>query len=157
MEVLVIPILLFLVVCIVLVLLSGNGGHPTDNREPYARDRRGHVWALKVAEGTPHEDYIHDGTPHQNPAVREETRWWFIFAYQVSVSYYPITINGPVMPDLDAIQERVDAARRKGKDVELVTLDATLEREVIKRENGAQLDREVPTGKLAYKLNGGKR
>jgi hypothetical protein len=75
----------------------------------------------------------------------------------VEVSYYPLTINGRVLPDLEGIQERVDAARRQGKDVDLVTLDAGLEREVIKRENGAQLDREVPAGKLAYRLNGRRK
>jgi hypothetical protein len=157
MEVLLFPVLVFLIACIVLVLLSGNGGKQTDSREPYLRDKHGHVWALKVAEGTPHEDYIHDGTPHQNPAVREETRWWFIFPYSIEVSYYPITINGRVLPDLEAIQERVDSARGRGKDVDLVTLDASLEKEVIKRENGAQLQREVPASGLAYKLNGRKR
>ena len=31
------------------------------------------------------------------------------------------------------------------------------EKEVIKRENGAQLDRDVPSGKLAYKMNGRRR
>ncbi len=157
MEVLVIPVLVFLLVCIVLVLLSGNGGHPTDNREPYLRDRHGHVWALCVGPGATHEDYIHDGTPHQNPAVREEGRWWFIFHYTVEVSYYPITINGRMLPDLESLQARVDAARRKGRDVQLITLDASLEKEVIRRENGEQLGREVPAGKLAYKSNGRRR
>ena len=73
------------------------------------------------------------------------------------MSYYPITINGRVLPDLDAIRARVDAARRKGVDVDLVVLDARLEREVIRRENGTQLGRDVPSGKLVYKLNGKRR
>ncbi len=158
MEVLVVPVLVFLLVCVLLVALSGNGGHPVDNREPYFRDRNGHVWALCIGPGTTHEDYIHSGVPHQNPAVREEGRWWFIFHYTVEVSYYPLTAPaGRILPDLESLQARVDAARRKGKDVQLLTLDAGLEREVIRRENGAQLDREVPSGKLAYKSNGRKR
>ncbi len=157
MEALVVPILFVLVILIILALASGNGGKPADSREPYLRDRNGHVWALCIGPGTTHEDYIHDGTPHQNPAVREEGRWWFIFHYTVEVSYYPITINGRMLPDLEGIQARVDAARAQSKDVDLVTLDAALEREVIRRENGAQLGRHVPAGKLAYKLNGRKR
>ncbi len=147
------------VLCVVLLLtlLSGSGGKPVDSREPYLRDRQGHVWALLVGPGVNHEQFIHDGTPHQNPAVREETRWFFIFPYSVEVSYYPITINGRVLPDLEGIQARVDEGRRRGKDVQLVTLDARLEREVIKRENGTQLGRDVDTGDLAYKSNGRKR
>ena len=129
----------------------------TDNREPYARDSRGQIWALKVGAGTPHEDYIHDGTPHQNPAMTTETRWWFIFSYTVDVSYYPITINGRMLPDLEGIQARVDDGRRNGRDVDLVTLTPALEREVIKRENGAQLGRDVSAANLAYKLNGKRR
>ena len=114
--------------------------------------------AIKVGDGTSHTEFIHDGTPHQNPAVKQETRWrLWIFPYEVEVSYYPLTIAGRLLPDLEAIQARVDEGKRKGRDVELVTLDARLEREVIKRENGAQLDRDVPSGKLAYKMNGRRR
>jgi hypothetical protein len=150
-------LILILIVGITLALLSGNGGKPEDNREPYLRDKAGHVYAIQIGPGAAHEDYIHDGTPHQNPAVREEGRWWFVFHYTVEVSYYPITINGRILPDLDAIEARVNAARAKGVDVALVTLDAGLEREVIKRENGEQLGRDVAPGQLAYKLNGRKR
>jgi hypothetical protein len=158
MEVLVVPVLVFLLFCILLVVLSGNGGHPTDNREPYLRDNRGHIWALKVAEGTPHEDFIHDGTAHQNPAVREEGRWWFIFHYTVEVSYYPLTIPpGRMLPDLAALQAQVSTAQQRGRDKRHITLDASLEREVIRRENGEQLGREVPAGQLAYKSNGRRR
>ena len=155
-------VLIFVVVVVAVVLifslLTAPGTKQTDNREPYLRDSKGQVWALKVGDGTSHEEFIHDGTPHQNPAVREETRvrLW-IFPYSVQVSYYPITVNGRILPDLEAIQARVDEGKRKGRDVELVTLSAALEKEVIKRENGAQLDRDVPSGKLAYKMNGRRR
>ncbi len=151
-------IIAVLVVVLIFSLLTAPGSTQTDNREPYMRDGRGLVWALKVGDGTSHEEFIHEGTPHQNPAVREETRvrLW-IFPYSVQVSYYPITINGRMLPDLEAIRARVDEGQRRGRDVELVTLDAKLEREVIKRENGTQLDRDVPSGKLAYRLNGKKR
>jgi hypothetical protein len=151
-------VLLVIVVVIVFSLLVARGTKQTDNREPYMRDAQGAVWALKVGEGTSHEEFIHDGTPHQNPAVREETRWrLWIFPYSLEVSYYPITMNGRVLPDLTSIQARVDEGRRRGRDVELVTLSAKLEREVIKRENGTQLGRDVPSGKLAYKRNGKPR
>ena len=110
-------ILLGIVLVVLFISILGavdKSGKPTDSREPYARDARGRVWALKVGEGVSHEEYIHDGTPHQNPAVRTETRWWFIFSYSVDVSYYPITINGRLLPDLEGIQERVDEGRRRG-------------------------------------------
>lgn len=150
-------LIIVLVLILLLTLCSGNGAKPVDNREPYLRDSSGQVWALLVGPGVNHEQYIHDGTPHQNPAVREEWRWVFIFPYTVEVSYYPITINGQVLPDIQAIQARVDDGRRRGKDVQLVTLDASLEREVIRRENGEQLGREVHPSDLAYKLNGRRR
>ncbi len=145
-------------VCLLIFSMLATGPRKADSREPYMRDGKGHVWAIKVGEGTSHEEFIHDGTPHQNPAMRYETRWrLLIFPYDVEVSYYPITINGRILPDLDAIQARVDEGQRKGRDVELVTLDAKLEREVIRRENGTQLDRDVPSGQLAYKMNGKPR
>ncbi len=153
----IIVLLFVLFLVLVLSFAAGQAAKPTDNREPYLRDNAGHVWALVVGPDTTHEDYIHDGTPHQNPAVRSEWRWFLLFPYEVEVSYYPITINGRMLPDLDAIQTRVDEARKRGKDVQLCTLDAGLEREVIRRENGEQLGRDVSAGNLAYKLNGRKR
>lgn len=147
-----------LVLVLVFSLLVAPGTKQADNREPYARDAKGQVWALKVGDGEPHERYIHDGTPHQNPAVREETRvrLW-IFPYTVEVSYYPITVSSRGLPDIEAIQARVDEGKRRGRDVALVALSAKLEKEVIRRENGTQLDRDVPSGKLQYRLNGKPR
>jgi hypothetical protein len=154
----VIIIIVLLAIILLLSLCAGTSGKKADTREPYLRDRSGRVFALKVGPGVSHEDYIHDGTPHQNPAVLEEGRWFlFLFYYTVEVSYYPITINGRMLPDLEGIQARVDAGRRRGQDVDLVTLDTSIERQVIQRENGAQLERNVATGALAYKLNGKRR
>ncbi len=153
----IVVLIIVLLLILALSIAAGQRAKPVDSREPYLRDRSGHVWALLVGPGVNHEDYIHSDVPHQNPAVREETRWFFIFPYSVEVSYYPITINGRILPDLEGIQARVDEGRRRGLDVELVTLDATLEREVIRRENGEQLGRDVDAGDLAYKLNGRKR
>jgi hypothetical protein len=154
----IIIVVLVVVIVFSLIVKLDHGTRPADNREPYMRDAGGQVWALKVGDGTSHEEFIHDGTPHQNPAVREETRWrLWIFPYSLEVSYYPITVSGRNQVNLEAIQARVDDGRRRGRDVELVTLDARLEREVIKRENGTQLDRDVPGAKLAYKLNGKPR
>ena len=102
----VIIVVLFLVLVFSLMTLPGT--KQADNREPYLRDSKGQVWAIKVGDGTSHEEFIHHGTPHQNPAVREETRvrLW-IFPYIVAVSYYPLTSAGRILPDLDAIQARV--------------------------------------------------
>jgi len=153
-----IVILFAILLGILIFSMLAVGTRPVDSREPYLRDAKGRVWALKVGEGESHENYIHDGTPHQNPAVRYETRWRLLFfPYEIQVSYYPITINGRLLPDLDAIQARVDEGQRRGRDVELVTLDKNLERDVIRRENGTQLGRDVPSGQLAYRLNGKKR
>lgn len=151
-------LILFLLAIVLLAYLSSGSGKPSDTREPYLRDRSGNVFALKVGPGVNHEQFIHDGTPHQNPAVRDEGRWFcFLFYYTVEVSYYPITINGRILPDIEGIQARVDEGRRRGKDVELVTLSPELERQVILRENGEQLGRDVDAGRLAYKLNGKRR
>lgn len=143
-------------------VMSGDRGRQSDDREPYFRDRRGNIWALKVGPGTPHEGYIHDeaagqAEPHQNPAVVEETRWWLLFSYSVEVSYYPLTINGRLTPDIDAIQKRVDAGRREGADVDLVTLDKELERQVIVRENAGQLAAGVPARQLTHRIDGKRR
>lgn len=133
------------------------GGYPDDDREEYVRDADGRILALRVGEGSSHEDYIHDGTPHQNPAMRTEMRGWFIFARSVEVSYYPFTDNGHGAPDLDKIRRRVDEGQRRGEDVDLVALDDELEREVVRRENGQQMVRDVPPSKLQYNYNGKRR
>ena len=151
-------IIALLVVVLIFSLLTAPGTKQIDNREPYMRDSKGQVWAIKVGDGTSHTEFIHDGTSHQNPAVKQETRWrLWIFPYEVEVSYYPLTIAGRMLPDLDALQASVDEGKRKGRDVALVTLSAALEKEVIKRENGTQLDRDVPSGALAYRMNGKRR
>ena len=58
---------------------------PDDNREPYLRDEFGNVWALYVAgpvgDVPNHEAFIHDGTPHQNPAVNTYTRCSLVSDY----------------------------------------------------------------------------
>lgn len=75
--------IILLLFCLVLLLLFlhwlNNAVQPDDSREPYVRDDDGNVWALRVAgpvDDVPnHESFIHDGTPHQNPAVREWLMW----------------------------------------------------------------------------------
>lgn len=133
-----------------------NIGTPGDNREPYARNDAGQVMALMV-RGEPgnvpsHEDYIHDGTAHQNPAVVDSTRlrWFLCFPYatEQQTRYYPLTISEQGAPNLDSIGQRVSDAKRRGVDVDLVTLDRGLERQVIHRETGEQRGRGVPDSKL---------
>ncbi|MEZ4865318.1 MAG: hypothetical protein R3C14_28675 [Caldilineaceae bacterium] len=149
-------LLLFLVLVAVGLGWLNHASSPDDNREPYLRDDAGQVWALYVAgpvgDVPSHERFIHDGTPHQNPAVRDYvgTRWVLIFPFpeERQERYYPITVNGPAI-DLGAIQRRIDGARlRRGQVVELVTMPRWAERMAIRREDGEQLGRGVPSGKL---------
>ena len=149
-------ILLVLIVAILVMLANMMTAAPDDNREPYVRDEGGGALALRVAgpvDDVPqHESFIHDGTAHQNPAVRDyrSIRWFLLFPFSEACQerYYPITDNGQVI-DLTAIARRVDRARlRRGQVVELVPMPAWAEREAIRREHGAQLDRGVPSGKL---------
>src|SRR5437868_3383991 len=75
-------LILVLLLMLALTFASGTGGKPTDSREPYLHDHSGHVWALKVGPVVNPEDYIHDSTPYQNPAITEEGRWFLIIPLQ---------------------------------------------------------------------------
>jgi hypothetical protein len=151
-------VLLVLLVLLLVIFLNwlNNLTTPGDNREPYLRDESGKVWALYVAgpvgDVPNHEAYIHDGTPHQNPAVNTYigVHWFLIipFSEEREERWYPITNNG-VMFNLEAIQQRISQARlRCGQAIELVTMSRWAERQAIHRENGEQLQRGVPSGKL---------
>ncbi len=141
-----------LVILLVLVMVAMDNATSTpDNREPYVRDERGNVWALRVAgpagDVPNHESFIHDGTPHQNPAVREWTGTvWFLifpFAEERQERYYPITDNGNGI-DWRGIERRVNGARlRRHQEVELVVMPRWAEKAAIRRENGEQLGRGV--------------
>jgi hypothetical protein len=123
-----------------------------DNREPYVRDDDGKVWALRVAgpvgDVPNHEAFIHDGTPHQNPAVREYSGWCrilFLFPFPDprEERYYPITDNGNGV-NLRAIAQRVNSARlRRRQEVELTTMPRWAEKAAINRENAEQRGRGV--------------
>jgi len=151
-------IVLMLVVLGLMILLNwlSNIATPDDNREPYARDGQGRVWALYVAgpvgEVPNHENFIHDGTPHQNPAVNSYTafRWFLIFPFpeEREERWYPVTNNG-IPVNLDAIQQRIQQTRLgRRQTVELTTMPQWAEKQAIRREHGEQLQRGVPAGKL---------
>lgn len=148
-------LLLLLFTFIILMAWFSQASTPEDNREPYVRDATGAVMALyvagPVADVPNHESYIHDGTAHQNPAVREYTGvYWFILPWPEDRQerYYPLTDNGPGV-DLVAIQKRIDRARlRRGQVVELVAMPRWAEKMAIRREHGEQLGRGVPSNKL---------
>ncbi|MCB0129067.1 MAG: hypothetical protein KDE58_42670, partial [Caldilineaceae bacterium] len=109
--------LVLLFICAGLFLILANWlnslGTPDDSREPYLRDAAGGVLALYVAgpvgDVPAHERFIHDGTAHQNPAVREYTglRWFLLFPFleERQERFYPLTDNGNPI-DLDALQQR---------------------------------------------------
>lgn len=151
-------ILFVLLVLGLMVLLNALStiGTPNDNRESYARDGQGRVWALYVAgpvgDVPNHERFIHDGTPHQNPAVNSYTAlsWFLIFPFpeECEERWYPITNNGtPVNPD--AIRQRIHQVQlRRRQTVELTTMPRWAEKQAIRREHGEQLQRGVPAGKL---------
>lgn len=149
-----------LALMVLLLLILQNWLHnlttPDDNREPYLRDEFGNVWALYVAgpvDNLPnHETYIHDGTPHQNPAVNTYTgiRWILLlpFPEEREERWYPLTQNGTTI-NLKAIQKRINQAKlHHRQEVTIVTMSRWPERQVIRRENGQQLQRGVPSGKL---------
>ncbi len=140
-----------------------------DEREEYARDVDGNVLAFVVSgeerddlPGTfataEHEDFIHDGTPHQNPVVieRTELHWFLFIPYTVRVQdrYYPITRgrDGATRADLEGIQQRVDSKRRKlrrrSQRAYIAPLDERKERLAYRRENATQRARGVPQRRL---------
>ena len=155
--------LVLLCVLVVLFLIIANWldnlGTPDDNREPYVRDEQGRIWALYVSgpvnDVPDHERFIHDGTPHQNPAVHSymAIRWFFIlpFPEEREERWYPITDNG-IPVNLDTIQQRISQARLgRGQEVELITMPQWAEKQTIRREHGEQLGRGVPANKLRKK------
>lgn len=152
--------LLFLILLLggLLLLLQwlSNLGVPDDNREPYLREPSGAVLALYVAgpvgDVPTHERFIHDGTAHQNPAVRSYTgtRWILLFPFpeEREERYYPLTNNGNSV-DLNALRQRIaQVPLRRAQKVELVTMPRWAEREAIRREHGEQLSRGVPGNKV---------
>jgi hypothetical protein len=119
-----------------------------DDREPYLRNSKGKIWALVVEDDVDHEAFIHDGTPHQNPAVREESRGFF-FPKTIEIRYYPLTVPKIGGVDFESIRQKVNRAAERGVPVALVTLDdPNLERDVIRRETSQQMDRDVPRSKM---------
>lgn len=112
-----------------------------DSREPYIRNKDGQIVALRihgfVGNLPNHEQYIHNGIAHQNPAV-EDGIGGFMWMSATQTRYYPFTNNG-VPVDFAELERDLAVARKKGADVWLVGLNSAQEREVVARENGQQL------------------
>ena len=146
---------------------------PNDNREPYVRTEKGQALALLVSGpeltyldivtifDTPnHEEYIHDGTLHQNPSVVERTgAWWNPFAGRKQDRYYPLTIGvDGRLPDLNAIEAQARAYRlRRGQRVEIVPMPPEIERKAAIGENATQLARGVPRSRLTHNRRGRRK
>jgi hypothetical protein len=149
-------ILVFLTIfCLTIFSLLSSFGRAQDNREPYVRAGRD-VLALRVVgevgDVPDHTRYIHDGTPHQNPAVRTVYGLkWFVFLIIKEERYYPITDNGGTI-DYIRIRERINAYKLYNhQEAELTTMPPWALKQAIQRENATQLGRGVPVGRLIKK------
>lgn len=119
---------------------------PKDNREPYLRNSMGLSYALMVrgpVDNVPnHEDFIHDGTPHQNPVVKRDiiTKHFLFIPYSLEreTRWYPLTISQSSGVNFERLSAAVHNARAKGKDVAIVMMDNEIERLANIRENQTQ-------------------
>lgn len=136
-----------------MALINRLLGMDFDNREPMMRDKDGNAIMLKVtgdideiggidyADTPNHEDYVHDGTPHRNPVVRE--RGGFLGLFRRQERYYPLTTSPDGREaDLEAIRRQAEAtAMRKGQKIEIVSVNRRIERQAERVEDQTQRDR----------------
>lgn len=135
---------------------------PADTREPYLRTGSGAGQALRVTGRRSltglynlpaHENYIHDGTGHQNEAVDHWSRLEWVFGFipvwrKYRDHYYPLTDNGRPI-NLDALQYDIEhIPLEPGQAVEIVEMPARIERRAIQRESKEQKARGVPFWRL---------
>lgn len=75
------PLSVFLALILFAAIMAFVVGRQSaaDNREPYLRDRNGNALALLCVgpngDVPNHEGIVHDGTPHQNPAITTQTEY----------------------------------------------------------------------------------
>jgi hypothetical protein len=154
--------LLLLPFCFLLLwaMFGPKSSSAKDNRERLILGPNGRPLAFKrTSNDPPHEQFLHDGTPHRNPSVQTKTvtRWAFgLIPYrdEIEVSYYPLTEGTAGNVDLTALQERVRRAKARGYDVDLVEMDERTDRDQEMRENGEQLQRGVDGSRLTHRWNG---
>ena len=139
--IIILVIILYLMQRFVAILIS-----PKDTREPYFRNENGHAMAIKISgeDGTlpSHEDFMHNGLPHQNPLVQTSTQTNFFRFWnpiiQIETRYYPITVNEelPMQFLIEDLQNSI--IRMRDNRVNLIELTEDQEREVYDIESQGQ-------------------
>lgn len=134
-------IILYLLRRLTVILIS-----PKDTREPYFRNESGHAMAIKIhgEAGTlpSHEDFMHNGLPHQNPLVQTSTQTNFFRFWnpiiQIETRYYPITVNEelPMQFLIEDLQNSI--IRMRDNRVNLIELTEEQEHEVYDIESQGQ-------------------
>lgn len=126
-----------------------------DSREPYLLDEDDQPLAL-VMEGrvgrTPdHEDFSHDGTPHQNPDVRYVWRKREFLGIplgwqRIEIRSYPLTVAPDGRrADIEDIEEQIDQTSLRGAQRATIRpMDAKTTKGALKVEDAGQRGRGVP-------------
>ena len=146
----------FLIVLILMALfVAYNFNIAKDTREPYLRKGK-NIFALRVlgevGDVPDHTRFIHNGTPHQNPAVREifGVQWFSLFPFPIlkQESFYPLTQNGKYV-DFNGIRQNIRKSKlRKNQIVELTVMPKWAVKKAIATENATQLAKGVSRRKL---------
>ena len=119
---------------------------PKDTREPYFRNEDGAVMAVKIQgqQGSlpSHEEFMHNGLPHQNPLVqiRQVVNFWKFWSpiYNEETRYYPITINYNLQMDRLINELQNNIIKMRDERVNLVPLTEREAKEVYAIETQGQ-------------------
>lgn len=130
-------------------------GFRFDSREPYLLDEDDQPLAL-VMEGrvgrTPnHEEFSHDGAPHQNPDVRYRWRRREFFGIpigwqRIEIRSYPLTVAPDGRSaDIDDLEDQIDDTRlRDGQRAYIAPMDERTMKGALKVEDAGLRGRGVP-------------